>query len=179
MINKASAVVREDQRINLDELAEKLLISHDRAFSNLHNRNIECSVNELMINKASAVVREDQRINLDELAEKLLISHDRAFSNLHNRVCANWVSQFLTPGQKQILVEMCHGIQRLIAEVYESYLQSIATSGESWLHHCDVESKQASTFFKLSNTEGGRSCLMGGKGSGDFLLRLSWNGSST
>lgn len=115
------------------------------------------AVNEITINTAAVIVREDRRITLDRLANMLNISHGSAFKIIHNhlhmrRVCARWVPRLLTPEQMMVRVEVCQELQRLVAEHGEAYLNSIITGDETWLHHYDPESKQASSVWKTPSS---------------------------
>jgi hypothetical protein len=55
---------------------------------------------------------------------------------------------------------VCRELQRLVAEHGEAYLNSIITGDESWLHHYDSESKQASSLeiTLISDAKEGQSC---------------------
>ena len=64
------------------------------------------------------------------------------------RVCARWVPRLLTPEQKVVRMQTCHEVLRLFADGGDAFLESIITGDESWLHHYDPESKQASTVWK-------------------------------
>lgn len=113
--------------------------------------------NEEMIEKIEAMVMEDRRISARRIVETLDISHGSVLSILHdqlhmNKVSARWVPRMLTPMQKHARLAICRELSDRAAENQEDFFNRIITMDESWVHHYDPETKEASKQWKHTDS---------------------------
>ena len=99
------------------------------------------------------MVLANRRVTIDEVANHLKISHGSAYEIIHNRlgfhkVCARWVPKQLTVLHKQTRLDICQQHLDCYGNERDVFLDRIITGDETWIHHCEPESKRQSMEWK-------------------------------
>jgi hypothetical protein len=94
------------------------------------------------------LIRADRKITIDSVATALECSHGLAYSMMHDRlkfrkVCARWVPRELKDQEKINRIGLSLQYLLRYANEGEDMLKKIVIRDESWLHHCQFESKRA------------------------------------
>ncbi|KAK3803875.1 hypothetical protein RRG08_029467 [Elysia crispata] len=122
------------------------------------------------VKRVDELIRQDRRLKLHEIASSLEISetsaHRIVFDELgYRKVSARWVPKQLTDNHKEQRLDICRELLRRSKSsrrvhghtgnaggdflVYDvTFLDSIVTGDETWLHHCTPETKQDSMTWK-------------------------------
>lgn len=105
------------------------------------------------IRQVEVLIMEDRRITIDKIVKKLGISHGSAVSIIHNdlhmnKVSARWIPRLLSPLQKQTRSQCSREMIDLCNEDEDNFFSRLVTVDESWIHHFDPETKQASMQWK-------------------------------
>ena len=113
--------------------------------------------NPEIIDHIHRLILEDRRISAKLIAEELGISHDWVGSIIHEdldirKLSAKWVLKCLNADQK------CQGLQ-LSEQLFEffqldpnDFLLRLVTMDQTWLYHCDPETKQQSAEWRHSSS---------------------------
>jgi histone-lysine N-methyltransferase SETMAR len=102
-------------------------------------------------------VLNNRRIKVREIAEDLDISVGSVETIIHEhlgmaKVAARWVPRLLTTEMKKTRLECSRDLLELYNADPEKFLCRIVTGDETWLHHYDPETKQASMQWKHSDS---------------------------
>ena len=122
------------------------------------------------VKRVDELIRQDRRLKLHEIASSLEISetsaHRIVFDELgYRKVSARWVPKQLTDNHKEQRLDICRELLRRSKSSrrvhghtanaggdflgYDvTFLASIVTGDETWLHHCTPETKQDSMTWK-------------------------------
>ncbi|GFR66821.1 histone-lysine N-methyltransferase SETMAR [Elysia marginata] len=118
------------------------------------------------VKRVDELIRQDRRLKLHEIASSLEIletsAHRIVFDELgHRKVSARWVPKRLTDNHKEQRLDICRELLRRSKSSLRvhghtanaggdflgydvTFLDSIVTGDETWLHHCTPETKQDS-----------------------------------
>ncbi|PNF39899.1 hypothetical protein B7P43_G00920 [Cryptotermes secundus] len=116
-------------------------------------RQPSTATNEDNIEHARDMVLLDRRVNIDEVTNCLQISYGSAYDFIHNRlrfhkVFARWVPKQLTVFHKQTHLDICQQHLDRYGNERDIILDRIITGNETWIHHCELESKRQSIEWK-------------------------------
>ena len=122
------------------------------------------------VKRVDELIRQDRRLKLHEIASSLEISetsaHRIVFDELgYRKVSARWVPKQLIDNHKEQRLDICRELLRRSKSSrrvhghtanaggdflgYDmTFLDSIVTGDETWLHHCTPETKQVSMTWK-------------------------------
>ena len=121
------------------------------------------------VKRVNELIRQDRRLKLHEIASSLEIletsAHRIVFDELgYRKVSARWVPKQLTDNHKEQRLDICRELLRSKSSRrvhghtanaggdflgYDvTFLDSIVTGDETWLHHCTPETKQDSMTWK-------------------------------
>ena len=122
------------------------------------------------VKRVDELIRQDRRLKLHEIASSLEISetsaHKIVFDELgYRKVSARWVPKQLTDNHKEQRLDICRELLRRSKSSrrvhghtanaggdflgYDvTFLDSLVTGDETWLHHCTPETKQDSMTWK-------------------------------
>ena len=110
-----------------------------------------------MITRCREIVDQDRRVTVENLSQTLDISIGSTHSLLVDhlkmrRVCALWVPRILTEEQRAVRVQICHDMLNRFEAQGETFLDSIVTVDESWMHHFELETKFQSSVWKHTDS---------------------------
>jgi len=102
-----------------------------------------------VIDQIHELILEDRRISAKSIAEKLGISRERVGSIIYEdldmrKLSAKWVPKCLNAKQKR---QRCQSSEQLLESFRRDpnyFLSRLVTMDETWLYHCDPETKQQS-----------------------------------
>ncbi|GFS00700.1 histone-lysine n-methyltransferase setmar-like protein [Elysia marginata] len=95
----------------------------------------------------------NRRIKQKDIAKELEILKERVQHIItdilgYRKVSARWVPQMLTDEMKMQRKTTCAEVLKYYKEEGEVLIQRIVTGDESWVHHCDSESKRQSVQYR-------------------------------
>jgi hypothetical protein len=108
---------------------------------------------EEIVQQVEESIRADRRITIDSVATALGCTHGLAYSIMHDclklrNVCVQWVSRELKDQEEMNRLGLSLQHPSRYADEGEDTLNRIVTGDESWVHHCQSESKHASVQCK-------------------------------
>lgn len=117
----------------------------------------ETALNSENVAKVEKLVLEDRRITVKTLASAVKIDEKSVRSILHdrlrmNKVSSRWVPRMLTTLHKQNRVTICSELLARAGADSGNFFDRIVTMDETWVHHYDPETKQASMEWRHSNS---------------------------
>jgi hypothetical protein len=103
--------------------------------------------------RARELILQKRRVMVDEITKQLKFSIGSAYFVMHNnlqfhKVCAKWVPKELMDEHKHVHLDIhfCHLAH--YCEDGDNFLQWIITGDETWVHHCQPETKWKSMQWK-------------------------------
>src|SRR6185436_4921816 len=98
-------------------------------------------------------VEADRRLTVRQIADLVGISKTSADRILRedlfmNKVCARWIPKSLSEEQKHARMEVSQTLLDRYNEDRDDFINRIVTVDETWVHHYDPETKQASMQWK-------------------------------
>jgi len=110
-----------------------------------------------IIDQIHKLILEEGRISAKSIAEQLGISRERVGSIIHEdlnmrKLFAKWVPKFLNADQKR---QRCQSSEQLLESFRRDpndFLSRLVTMDETWLYHCDPETKQQSMEWRHSGS---------------------------
>ena len=110
-----------------------------------------------IIDQIHELILEDLWISAKSIAEQLGISRERIGSIIHEdfdmqKLSAKWVPKCLNANQKR---QQCHSSEKLLVFLRRDpndFLSQLVTVDETWLYHCDPETKQQSVVWRHSGS---------------------------
>jgi hypothetical protein len=102
---------------------------------------------------ARELILQNRRVTVDKITKQLNISIGSAYSVVHDnlqfhKVCVRWVPVELTGEHKHICLDICSCYLVRYREEGDNFLQQIVTGDETWVHHCQPETKRMSMQWK-------------------------------
>jgi len=125
------------------------------------------------------LILEGRRISAKSIAEQLGISRERVGSIIHEdldmrKLSAKWVPKCLNADQKR---QRCRSSEQIL-EFFQcdsnDFLSRLVTMDETWLYHCDPETKQQSMEWQHSGSPHPKNSECK-KSSGKVLASIFWN----
>lgn len=115
-------------------------------------RHVVATNNEV-IEKIDAFIRTDRRVSITDIVSHTGISRASVHRVVHDhlkfrKVSARWVPRQLKPEQQAVRMIMSLDNLQRYNEEGEEMLSRIVTGDETWVHHYQPESKQASKQWK-------------------------------
>jgi hypothetical protein len=86
---------------------------------------------------------------VNEIAKQLSINIQSAYSVVHDNLqfhemCAKWVPEELVDGHKHRCLRVCSCHMANYCKEGDNFLKWIITGDETWVHHCQPETKRKS-----------------------------------
>jgi len=108
-----------------------------------------------IIDQIHELILENCRISAKSIAEKLGISRERVGSIIHEylvmrKLSAKWVPKRLNADQKRQRCQSPEQLMEFLRREPNDFLSRLVTMDETWLYHCDQETKQQSVEWKHS-----------------------------
>lgn len=108
---------------------------------------------EDMVKEVENLIQQDRRISITQIVNVVGISRGSIADIIHNelhmtKVSARWIPRLLTPVQKAHRVTSCQEMLDMCNTDEEKFFSRVVTMDESWIHHFDPESKEASKQWK-------------------------------
>jgi len=100
-----------------------------------------------IIDQIHQLILEDRRISAKSIAEQLGISRERVGSIIHEdldtrKLSAKWVPKCLNADQKRQRCQSSEQLLEFFRRDPNDFLSRLVTMDETWLYHCDPETKQ-------------------------------------
>jgi len=110
----------------------------------------------------------DRRVSPSDIVRHTTISRDLVHRIVHDRlefpkVSARWVPKQLKPEQRAMGMMTSRDNLQCYRTEGETTLQSIVMGDETWIHHRQLETKQASKQWKRKEALTSRLCRQGAK----------------
>jgi hypothetical protein len=126
------------------------------------------------------MVLANRQVTIDEVACFLQNIHGSAYQIIQDelvfhKVFARWVPRELTAEHKRKRVEVCQRILNYYNNEGKEFLKRIVTGDETWVHHCEPESKSQSMVWKhlvIMNEEEIQDSIFHRKGDANHFLGL-------
>jgi histone-lysine N-methyltransferase SETMAR len=117
----------------------------------------QSATSEDFVAKVHEVVETDRRLKLQQIADIVGIGRESVRKILHedllmSKVCARWVPKSLSEEQKLKRMEVSQSLLDRYCLDRTDFLRRIVTVDETWVHHYDPETKQASMQWKHVNS---------------------------
>ena len=114
-----------------------------------HPRRPRTSITPENVERVELLILDNRRITIREISEEVGISvgsvEDIVKKDLHfSKVSARWIPRILTTEHRQKRVEICQNLLQRYTEEGDTFLESILTCDETWVHYSTPESKRAS-----------------------------------
>lgn len=137
--------------------AKEFREGRDRVENQPHSRRPRTSVTSENVEKVEQLILDNRRITIREISEEVAISVGSVEEIVRkelqfSKVSARWVPRILTTEQREKRVEACQDLLQRYEEEGDSFLESIITCDETWVHHSTPESKRASMQWKRSGS---------------------------
>jgi len=105
--------------------------------------------NQEIIDEIHELILEDRRISAKSIAEQLDISRERVGSIIHEdldmrKLSAKWVPKCLNADQKRQRCQSSEQHLEFFRRNPNEFPSRLVTMEETWLYHCDLETKQQS-----------------------------------
>ena len=102
-----------------------------------------------IIDQIHELILEDRRISAQSRAEQLGISRERVGSIIHEdlgvrKLSAKWVPKCLNADQKRQQCQSSEQLSEFLRRDPNYFLSRLVTMDETWLYHCDLQTKQQS-----------------------------------
>jgi len=99
-----------------------------------------------IIDQIHELILEERRISAKSIAEQLCISHERFGSIIYEdldmrKLSANWVPKCLNADQKRQRCQSSEQLLEFFRRDANDFLSRLVTVDETWLYHCDPETK--------------------------------------
>ena len=106
-----------------------------------------------IVRQIESFIMEDRRVTISNIVEKVGISRGSIYNIIHdelhmNKVSARWIPRLLTPLQKQNRAECSQQLLDMCNTDEDNFFSRLVTVDESWIHHFDPETKQATMQWK-------------------------------
>lgn len=133
--------------------AKEFREGRDRVENQPHPRRPRTSITSENVERVEQLILDNRRITIREISEEVGISvgsvEDIVHKNLQfSKVSARWVPRILTTEQREKRVDVCQQLLQRYEEEGETFLESILTCDETWVHYSTPESKRASMQWK-------------------------------
>ena len=133
--------------------AKEFREGRDRVENQPHPRRPRTSITSENVTRVEQLILDNRRITVREISEAVGISVGSVEDIVHkelqfSKVSARWVPRILTSEQRAKRVEVCNDLLQRYEEEGETFLESILTCDETWVHYSTPESKKASMQWK-------------------------------
>ena len=132
-----------------------------------------------IVQQIEKLIMEDRRVTISSIVESIKISRGSVYSIIHDelhmtKVSARWIPRLLTQIQKQNRAECSQELLDLCNADEDNFFSRLITVDESWIHHFDPETKQASMQWKHSaSPPPKKACVQ--PSAGKVMLTVFWD----
>ena len=132
-----------------------------------------------IIDQIHELTLEDRRISAKPIAEQLGISRERVGSINHEdfdmqKLSAKWVPKCLNAHQKRQRCQSSEQLLEFLRRDPNDFLLRLVTMDETWLYHCDPETKQQSVEWRHSGSPHPKKFRVQ-KSDGKVLASIFWD----